>query len=348
MSGQSLRMMWLAVVLSSSQMAYAQDEPRPGNLISRTPWARLEIVFGRLRLTHCRLGQESTVSANVPDKGISENLAFSSKTADSARLRYQYADGEQSLRVDFEDAASVVLERVPNGTSKLATIRLRQPPRGPITVVFQEGQTTREFAADGLWQLMLAEPELCQRHLFPVLQSLRSDWILEAQLRQIEQALLAAARWNRGPDAARMAALVQQLGDPSFSRRRDADHQLRAMGQNAVSFLNRLDERTLDAEQRTRIRQIKESLHFHDGDVPARVAAWLAGDPTVWLALLERENEATRTVAAGQLGTILGRTLAIDPAAGESERGQQVRRLRAELGLERPLLVGDAGGAVRR
>ena len=95
----------------------SQEGPRPGNLISRTPWARLEIVFGRLRLTHCRLGQESTVSANVPEKGISENLAFSSKTAGSARLRYQYADGEQSLRVDFEDAASVVLEREPNGTA---------------------------------------------------------------------------------------------------------------------------------------------------------------------------------------------------------------------------------------
>jgi hypothetical protein len=145
-----------------------------------------------------------------------------------------------------------------------------------------------------------------------------------------------------------MAVLVQQLRDPSFSRRRDADHQLRAMGQNAVSFLNRLDERTLDAEQRTRIRQIKQSLHVHDGDTPARVAAWLADDPAVWLALLERENEATRTVAAKQLEAILGHTLAFNPAAGESERRQEVRRLRAELGLARPVLVGDAGGAVRR
>ena len=70
--------------------------------------------------------------------------------------------------------------------------------------------------------------------------------------------------------------------------------------------------------------------------------------PAVWLALLERENEATRTVAAKQLEAILGHTLAFNPAAGESERRQEVRRLRAELGLARPVLVGDAGGAVRR
>lgn len=347
MSRPCFRMILLALVLPVSATTCGQ-EPRPGHLISRTPWTRLEIVLGRLRLTHCRIGQESTVSANLPEKGITESLAFSAKTADSSRLRYQYADGEQMLRVDFEQAASVALDRVPASESKLATVRFRQPLRGPITFVVEEGQRTREFAADGLWQLMLAEPEVCRQHLTPILQSLRPEWMLESQSQQIEQALLATARQNRTSDAVRMTALVQQLRDPAFSRRQDADRQLREMGQNAVSFLNRLDDRTLDAEQRTRIRQIKQSLHVHEGDTPSRVAAWLADDKAVWLALLERENEATRATAGKRLGALLGQALAFDPAAGESERQQQVRRLRIELGLERPLLAGDAGSVLRR
>lgn len=348
MSRPSMRMILLTAVLFCSQATLAQEGPRPGNLLSRTPWARLEIVLGRLRLTHCRLGQEATVSANVPEKGITESLAFSSKTADSTRLRYQYADNEQSLRVDFEQADSVVLERVPKGPSKLATVRLVQPQRGPITLVVQEGQATREFAADGLWQWMLTEPDLCRQHLSPILQALQSDWILDAQVQQIEQALLATARWNRAPDALRMGALVQQLRDPSFSRRQDADHQLRAMGQNAVSYLNRLDERTLDAEQRTRIRYIKHALHVQDGDTPNRAAAWLADDKTIWLALLERQNAATRTVAATQLERIVGQALAFDPAADEAERRQQIRRLRAELGVDKPSLASDSPSNLRR
>jgi hypothetical protein len=348
MSRQSFPIVLFAFLWFPLPTASGQEEPHPGNLISRMPWARLEIVFGRLRLTHCRLGQESTVSANLPEKGIAESLGFSAKTADSARLHYQYADSEQLLRVDFEQAASMTLDRVPNGESKLATVRFRQPLRGPTTLVVEDGRTTREFSADGLWQLMLAEPEVWRQHLSPILQSLRPDWMLEAQSQQIEQALLAASRGNRAPDAVRMAALVQQLRDPSFSRRQDADHQLREMGQAVVSSLNRLDERTLDAEQRSRIRQIKQSLHVYEGDTPARVAAWLVDDRAVWLALLERKNEATRSIAAGQLETILGQSLAFIPAAGEAERQQQVRRLRAELGLERPLLVGDAGGGLPR
>ena len=89
------------------------------------------------------------------------------------------------------------------------------------------------------------------------------------------------------------------------------------MGQLAVSFLNRLDERTLNAEQRSRIRQIKQSFHIDDGDTPDRVAAWLSEDKSVWLSLLERKSEATRTIAAGQLGEILGQSLAFDPAADD-------------------------------
>jgi len=336
------------VLLPLAALCGQEQRPRPGNLISRMPWARLEVASGRLRLTHCRLGQDATASANLPEQGIAETLRFSAKTSESVQLHYQYADSQQSLRVDFEQVTSMALDRVPSGESKLATVRFHQPLRGPATLVVEDGGTTREFSADGLWQLMLAEPEVCRQHLLPILQSLRPEWMLEAQSQQIEQALLAAARRNRTPDAARMTALVQQLRDPSFSRRQDADQQLREMGQAAVSFLHRLDERTLDAEQRSRIRQIKQSLHVYEGDTPARVAAWLADDRAVWLALLERKNEATRTVAAGQLETILGQALAFDPAAGEAERQQQLRRLRAELGLERPLLVGDAGGGLRR
>ncbi len=342
-------MVWLAfVLLPVAALCGQEPEPRPGNLISRMPWARLEIVSGRLRLTHCRLGQDATASANLPEQGIAESLRFSAKTSESVQLHYQYADSRQSLRVDFEQAASMALDRVSSGESKLATVRFHQPQRGPATLAVEDGGTTREFNADGLWQLMLAEPDVCRQHLLPILQSLRPEWTLEAQSQQIEQALLAAARRNRAPDAARMTALVQQLCDPSFSRRQDADHQLREMGQAAASFLHRLDERTLDAEQRSRIRQIKQSLHVYDADTPARVAGWLADDRAVWLALMERKNEATRTIAAGQLETILGRSLAFDPAASEAERQQQVRRLRTEWVLERPSLAGDTDDGLSR
>ncbi|MCU0874862.1 MAG: hypothetical protein MUE50_21235 [Pirellulaceae bacterium] len=345
---RSLLIALLALVLLPAPQASAQGTSRPGNLLVRMPWGRLEIVLGRLRLTRCRLGHESQISANVPERGIEETLAFSAKTAESARLRYEYSDAQQQLRVEIDQAAQVAVHRLPCGESRLALVRLQQPLRGPLTLVVGDGQNAREFAADGLWQLMLAEPDVCRQHLNPILQSLRSDWMLEEHSQQTEQALLMLARSQRAHDRAKLTALVEQLGDPQFSRRQGADRQLREMGQPVVSFLDRLDERTLNAEQRSRIRQIKQAFRVDDGDTPERVASWLAEDRSVWLSLLERKSEATRTTAAQQLGAILGQTLAFDPAAGDTERHHQVRRLRADLGLEQPILVGDVGGNARR
>ena len=128
---RNLLIAMLALVLLPAPQAYAQDASRPGNLLVRMPWARLEIVFGRLRLTRCRLGQESQISANLPEQGIAETLAFSAKTTDSARLRYEYADTEQQLRVDVEQAAQVSVERLPRGESKSARVRLQQPVARP-------------------------------------------------------------------------------------------------------------------------------------------------------------------------------------------------------------------------
>jgi hypothetical protein len=50
-------------------------------------------------------------------------------------------------------------------------------------------------------------------------------------------------------------------------------------------------------------------------DVPEQIAASLADDPSVWLALLGRSDVATRRTAAQQLTTLLGHSIEIDPAA---------------------------------
>ena len=121
---RSLLIALLAIVLFPVPQASAQETSRPGNLLVRMPWARLEIVLGRLRLTRCRLGQESQVSANLPEQGIEESLAFSAKTTESARLRYEYSDTQQQLRVEIDQAAQVAVHRLPRGESKLAPVRL--------------------------------------------------------------------------------------------------------------------------------------------------------------------------------------------------------------------------------
>ena len=338
----------LLVFLFLATLATAQDLRPPGYLLARTKRARLDVVFGRIRLTKVSLGRQSVQSVSEAETGVEERLSFSAKRANSARLCYQYLDAHQQLLVDIEDVARVTIERLPRGGSDIVAVRLRQPLQGDLVLSVEDDGNSYEVSAETLWHLVLAEPEICNIYLIPILQSLRTDWFLDTQIQQVEAALLTAARRGRLPDTAKMSELVQQLGHPKFSRRQAAHHELRQLGQTAVSFLERLDERSLQVEQRTRVRQIKRSLQLNTGDTPMRVASWLADDKAVWLSLMEHENQTKRQLATRHLEAITGESLAFDPTASPAERRGQVHRLRSQWGLDRPILVGSAGNDLRR
>jgi hypothetical protein len=135
------------------------------------------------------------------------------------------------------------------------------------------------------------------------------------------------------PDAQKWSTLVEQLGDERFAVREAADRHLRDAGRAIVVFLERLDRNRLDAEQDYRIRRILQSLSSGKGadDTVERAAAWLSGDPEIWWALMRRDAEPTRRVAAKRLESLLGRPLAFDPAAPADVRGKQLEQIRLQL-----------------
>lgn len=335
-----------AVCAGASEKSPGQDQSAPGGLVARCNWARLEIISGRVTLTDTRLGRRSTMTAGEPGTGVKETLSFSAKSPDAAWLHYEYADDEQRMFVDIERSKRVTIERVPVAGSQLATMRFRQPERGEITFVIDSGDGSRRIVGDSFWHLALAEPHLFRDHLAPLLESLRPDWRLVWTAGRVEAALLDVARQTQLPDTKRMERLVTQLSHSEFVRRQAADRQLRELGQSAFAYLDGLDERTLDVEQRTRIRRIKKSLKINQRDTPARVATWLAGDIAIWLALLDRE-EQKRIVAAKHLALLTGENLAFDPLAGDIERRNQISQLRADFGLDQPVLISRGDEATR-
>jgi hypothetical protein len=326
-------------LLGIAQFGYAQPSAAPGNLLASSRHARLEVIRGRIRLSGIQLGRQSLTNAKFAGSDAQEQLVFASDKFGDARLSYVYTDPTQQLLVDIQEVADVTIARQPQGGADVAGVRLRQPVDGPLVLTVEDGGPVREVVAASLWHLLLAEPELCKLHLLPLLESLRPDWILGEQVQHIESALLTAARLEQLPDTQRMEQLIQQLRHPQFSQRQAADRQLRQLGQAACAFLSRLDERSLDVEQRTRVRSIQAALEIQAGDTPPRVAAWLADDRSVWLSLLERDSVATRQLAARHLGALLDQSLAFDPQADAAVRRGQLHRLRAELGLVRPVLA---------
>lgn len=341
MISRKARIAVFIVCFAAGAEALAQQTPVPGGLLSRTTWCRLEIVAGRIQLVEPRLGHKATVTAESPDGRAKELLSFCATDVESVSVRYEYLDDREQWLVDVELSRHVMIERRPRNEGAVAKVCYRQPRSGPVSLVVEHDNAPRQSAAADLWRLMLSEPELCQQHLIPVLESLRPDWRLAELGQQVERTLLAQAAGSALLDLQDLDRLILQLGDREFHRRQAAERRLRELGQRAASHLNRVNHNNLNAEQRFRVLRIQQSLHVRDADTPLRVAAWLIDDSAAWISLLDRDDPSQRMVAARHLETLLGRPLEFDALAAAPQRAQQLAHLKNEHGITRPELIGD-------
>ena len=114
-----------------------------------------------------------------------------------------------------------------------------------------------------------------------------------------------------------------------------------------LSYLQQLDFGRLDAEQQFRVHRIIDDISERLGDdSPEQVASWLAGDQSVWLALLARPDAAVRRQAARQLAAMLDGPIPVDPEADPSTQKTQLEQLRIRL-KRRPKTTNDGRTACR-
>jgi hypothetical protein len=87
----------------------------------------------------------------------------------------------------------------------------------------------------------------------------------------------------------------------------------------------------LDAEQRLHVESIRAAIKAEGDDSRQRVAAWLANDMEIWVAMLADEDGQHRQTARQCVARLANRSIVFDPTASADVRGQQVAALRAEL-----------------
>ena len=151
-----------------------------------------------------------------------------------------------------------------------------------------------------------------------------------------EEKLLQEANGDGAANRARWAALVAELGDESFAKRKAADRALRTGNAGAIAYLRQLDVAHLDTEQQFRVGRIVEAMAVPNGDDSVeQIAAALATDPTLWLALLGRPDLATRRTAARELTRLLGQSIPVDPAADPDSQKAPRQQLRATITEEK-------------
>ena len=272
--------------------------------------------------------------------GTQEELSYSGGgSIGSFRYRRTGPQGELSVELDSEGRFHFL--RNEKERTAAGPVDLVQAPGEPVLLTVGPAGRQQAYRAATLWHLAVTEPEVCRRHVYPVLETMRPQWQLARKAAQVETLLVKHAAEDRQAERQQWADLVAELAGDQPAKREAAERRLRAGGTAALAYLGQLDLADLEAEQQLRIRRILRSAPRHKtdrsppgqktDDAPEQVARLLADDPSIWLALLGRPDPAVRRAAAKRLGTLLGEPLQIDPAADPASQGPARDALRARI-----------------
>lgn len=326
----ALLMLTAACVCISSAAAFGQASPLP-DLSSKLVVVRFSIAAGRIESTADQPGFEREETSSV-EPGRHESWSVSTNNDEEASVKYDLTTDAEQISVNIDAGYDISISRHALGRSHSGAVDFRQPRVGPITLKVEQDGTTREVRGESVWYLLLAEPELCRRHLLPLLTMLRGDWQLVETAQAIESQMLRIAGEYRPENLRRWNRMVADLASDRYLVRQAAARQLRGEGATVIPFLQSLDRRQLDLEQASRIDTIVDIQADDSDDTPDQEACQLMDNRALWLVLLSRPQESTRRTAARQLAFLLNApSIHFDPAAAESVRQRQVAELRKRV-----------------
>ena len=319
----------LAWLVMGCAPAYAQQRPT-APLLTQVVAGRVELAIASGRIVSPggrQLGNGGWTSSS----GSTHEELSSSGTGESTSLRYQRTSPQEDFSLSLDSAGHFRFRRHVKESSA-GPVELVQTPGDPLVLSVGPQDHQQVYRGATLWHLAATQPDLCQTHVYPVLELLRPQWQLAQLAARVETQLLRLTADDRQQERQRWDILVAQLADERFGRRDAADRGLRAGGGAALAYLKQLDLRRLEPEQQFRIRRILHSAGPpRNDDTPEQAAGLLAGDPAVWLALAARPDPSIRQTAVQRLTALLGETIHIDPAADPATQKPARDALRARL-----------------
>jgi hypothetical protein len=301
------------------------------NRLIQNNWLQCAIVDGRIAFNGIRLGGTSQ-QATLRNAHQKETIRVHNEN-DQMVLNYERTSDDEQFLVELTNTGKrVILRRTPRGKSTAMAVEFQQIAEKNLQFTIGSVPKQQVFRAASLWTLLIAHPQECREHLIPLLELLRSHWCLMETASAAEEQLLQISKNDTPANHDHWAALVAQLADNNFTRREAADRALRIGGVRALAYLRQLDFKQLEVEQQFRIRRMLDRSNAKNtNDSAEQIAAALANEPAVWLAMLERPEAATRQTAASRLATLLGQPIPVDPKADPASQKDQREQLRARI-----------------
>lgn len=326
---------WLAFILTFLLTPLAeisaQDAPLEMSPNLRAQLRNIDFAVYTGRLDAYSQRQRRTTTGSAVRDQRQEKLAVNFKDG-LPDLTYELSEPSLRLSLNVRDGRTFEIHRQPTGDALSARVEFQQPAKGPLHLVVVADGQQREVSGASLWHLLLADRQLCEVHLIPLLEILNPEWQLISTADEISLALSHWAVTDHNDSRQQWLLLVAGLASDEFAVRQQSDLQLRQAGMAVVPFLQRLNPSELDAEQWFRVRRILGSFQAVEApDTPDRVVVWLTGDSQVWLSLLDSPELSQRELALAQLQVLLNRNLEFDPTAPLTTRNEQLESLRGKL-----------------
>jgi hypothetical protein len=316
-------------VFLSLSSARAGDLPKE-SLLQRKGWVQFEIILGRITALNPR-HHEKTASSGGTKPTEPHELTSMRFENGKVSLNYELLSEVRRVVIHLSDNNEFKIEQIPADDSGLPTVLFTQQSDGNVELTVTQGESQAQLSRPNLWQLLMSHPDMCKKHLLPLIGLVRSNWHLDERAERIKDAMFRVAVSNNRPPVAELNLLVEELADESFRKRSAADTKLRSYGQAVLSFLDKLDMKKLEREQRRRVRSIRQDLICDRGDTPERVAMWLIDSGSAWLNLVNHDSFEKRQLATQHLGRIIETPIEFDPAADATKRARQLSELRKLL-----------------
>lgn len=337
--GRCSRRRWPPIILGALLVAVAAGLlPAPAeaqlpainlHLARQMQYLRAQMVGGRISVT----SNDPTRSTNVTTRGIDQQERLQLNFGNGlVSLNYEMVTPAFQLTITVTDSDEVIVRRLPKSPASDTGLEFVQPADGQLSLRITRQDKQEHLRAPSYWHLALAWPQVCETELAPILEMLRPGWGLSKTATDLEAALKRDARRFHPLDRNRLQQLLRELGSREFARREAAERELHAAGETILPFLRAIDRKRLDAEQAFRVRSVIHGMHSElEEDAPSSLAPWLTGDPFIWLALLDRDQEPVRRIAAEQLGRLLDKPIDFDPAATPAIRRLQLKAISDEV-----------------
>jgi len=326
----------LLVLLSIAAVLHAQADAADGLAPEDRP---LKIKMQQacfLKISDGKLIADSTLKgARLVDQTVEvEGLAGSSMlTLKPEFLKFEntraVSDGIESLRVENRNDV-VRIER----SGREATVYYRESSGGfgafgndgvRMSVYGQDGTMLHSLTANDFQALKREHKAEVYQYLGPILRLLRTDGVIGADARKARQVLMARGELNEVEP--QVKKLVMQLDADSFKDRENALHKLKEMGPDALAVVEKLNRKSLSAQQQTEIEAFISDVKLASLDELAR----LRKDPDFLVECLYCDDSSIRIAALERLKSLHAPVGGIDPRSDPLPQAAAIEELRARL-----------------